>query len=111
MGTETTPTTPKRNNNSGTGLPDRHKETDEGFDVMLNPLRTSVRLAMVVTPLLIPFGMSLRQLLFWGICRLPHTVRAVWCALRRMCKWCELYWSRGVGVKSDAGIRPENPRT
>jgi hypothetical protein len=36
---------------------------------------------------------SLRQLQFWGFRRLPRTVRAVWCALRRICKWGELYVS------------------
>ena len=52
----------------------------------------------------IPLGMRLRQLLFWGIRRSPRTVRAVRCAMRRMCKWGELYLNRGAGVKNDVVI-------
>jgi len=69
-----------------------------------------MRLAIIFTRCSIPSGMRLRQLLFWGIRRLPRTVRAVRCALRRMCKWGELYLSRGVGVKGDVGVRPERAR-
>jgi len=44
---------------------------------------------------------SCASLLFWGICRLLRTVRAVRYALRRICKWGELYLSWSGNVNSD----------